>query len=252
MLTSPAQISTTETRRIQRAFYRYQLFCNLFGAVIRKRHDNGTNDERLQRFLRNFEPWEIEEILCINEFVQDKYKDVLDDVTWDFHPDDPETRVRRKDLFTLLRTYGAELFDKSYIIGMSSLGLTALSAIFEAQGQVALIELVSQHVAALDGDWLFEATKHHKRRGRLFTDSDEAPDSQEPMPFRGDGEHLPPLAWVFARKDTYSNLYGAYSIRSLREWGYVMWDASRLTSSGGADILNIEWEDFCTESEDDL
>ncbi|KAF4499962.1 hypothetical protein FAGAP_3844 [Fusarium agapanthi] len=186
----------------------------------------------LQWLLHNYEPWETEEILCINEFIQDKYKDVLDDVTWDFYPEDPETSARREDLVTLLGADGSGLFD-----------------------HVALLDLVSQHVTASDGDWLFEATDihiQHNWRRWLFTDGDEAQDSQKPMPFRGDGEHLSPLAWVIIWKETYSNFYGAYIMGSFREWGYVMWDAGRLISSGGADTLKTEWGDFCTEADGDL
>lgn len=68
---------------------------------------------------------------------------------------------------------------------MSSLGLTVLSSIFEAQDHVALLDLVSQHVTGSDTDWLFEATDihiQHNRRKWFYTDGDEAQDSKEPMP----------------------------------------------------------------------
>ncbi|KAI7767376.1 hypothetical protein LZL87_010704 [Fusarium oxysporum] len=126
-------LSTTETSRILRAFYRYQLFYNLFGVDVQSKHGIGTGEEKLEEYLDKFQPCEIEEILCVNAFIEDKYSQVLDEVTWDFHPDNPKWDAERTDPSIPEGAYNIEWLDNVYRVGMSSLGFTALSSIFEAR-----------------------------------------------------------------------------------------------------------------------
>lgn len=81
-------LSTTERMRIQRALYRFQIVCDVFGN--RLKDDNlSTNRPRhlgCLRFLTSYEPWEIEEILCINTFVQEQYEHRLSEVSDDLNP----------------------------------------------------------------------------------------------------------------------------------------------------------------------
>ena len=73
-------------------------------------------------------------------------------------------------------------------------------------------------------------------------------DRRDPLPFVGDPEpdarpssSCPPLAWTLVWKGTYSNLYGGYLEDEMRGWGYVMWDAARLETEGGAALLLKQW-----------
>ncbi|KAF4340260.1 hypothetical protein FBEOM_5771 [Fusarium beomiforme] len=254
-LSSPAQLSTTEARRILRAFYRYQLFCNLFSPAPQSRRGICTNEERLEWFLDIFEPWEIEEILCVNAFVGDKYKEVLGEVTWDFHPDNPKWDAGRTDPSTPEGAYNISWFEEFYRIGMSSLGLTVLSSIFKASDHSTLVDVVAKHIISSLDDWLFEATDErvqYRRRERSLSDRDLAQDRREEIMFEADREDLVPMAWVTIWKGTYSNLYGTHMRDSFRDWGYVMWDADRLVNSGAVDTLKYEWEDFCTRANGEI
>lgn len=85
---APAALSRTETMRIQRAMYRFQIVCNVFGNRIK--HDS-LSSHRAQslgclRFLSGYEPWEIEEILCINAFFQEQYEGKLAETSYDLIP----------------------------------------------------------------------------------------------------------------------------------------------------------------------
>lgn len=86
--TTPSALSSTERMRIQRAIYRFQIVCDVFGN--RLKDDNlATNRPRhlgCLRFLAGYEPWEIEEILCINAFVQEQYEHRLSEVSADLNP----------------------------------------------------------------------------------------------------------------------------------------------------------------------
>lgn len=79
-----------------RALYRYQLYCNLFGAAIRcigalKCYiwSSDEDEEMFKMFLCIYKSWEIEEIACIYAFVTTKIDSVLDEMRWDVHKDNP-------------------------------------------------------------------------------------------------------------------------------------------------------------------
>jgi len=85
-------LSHTEMKRILRGFYRYQLFCKVFGIIrspIQTLQPYVSADKKLEWFFTIYEPWETEEILCIHDFVDDKYHRVLDDTLWDAVRIDP-------------------------------------------------------------------------------------------------------------------------------------------------------------------
>lgn len=71
-----AELSRTERIRIQRAMYRFQIVCDVFGNKLKG--DNLSNQRPRHlgclRFLAGYEPWEIEEILCVNAFFQEQYE----------------------------------------------------------------------------------------------------------------------------------------------------------------------------------
>lgn len=77
-------LSTTEMRRIQRAMYRLQVFCNVCGFK-----GEGSSSRRIQddverlRVFSMFPPWEAEEILCVHEFAKSKCSDVFKLIAWD-------------------------------------------------------------------------------------------------------------------------------------------------------------------------
>lgn len=83
---TPQPLSTTERRRIQRAMYRLQVFCNACGF---KGEGNSPRrirgDVELLRVLSMFPPWEAEEILCVHEFAKEKYSDVFKLVAWNLN-----------------------------------------------------------------------------------------------------------------------------------------------------------------------
>lgn len=81
--TSP--LSGIERRRIQRALYRYEVFCNVCGSRGEGRSAPRYIREHAQRLriLSLFPAWQIEDILCIHEFGKDIYGGIFDQVAWD-------------------------------------------------------------------------------------------------------------------------------------------------------------------------
>ncbi|KAI6758597.1 hypothetical protein HG530_010837 [Fusarium avenaceum] len=240
-LSTAGQLSKTEKRRIVRGFYRFQLLCNLFGSDGMTGRLCSGHEQRLGHFLDMFEPWELEEIICIYWFINGKYLSVLEDVAWDFNEDNPRFDSKKRDPYMPEGAHHLGIFGDSYRNGLNSLGLTVLSSIFEAGDHDELVETVAKHIISGDGQWIDMAVDEiaqRQRRDRLFSDRDRAQQRRDAMPFKGDKENLPPLAWVTLWEGTYSNLFGSYIPDRFRDWGYVMWDAGRLVNAGAIATLN--------------
>lgn len=137
---------------------------------------------------------------------------------------------------------------------MVSSGLALLSNVLKTQDHYTLVKTISDNIVSIGDSWIAEAVDislHERRRANRYSDRDRAQDQRDQMPFSGDKEDLPPLAWVTIWQETYSNLYGLGSIPSpLQSWGYVMWDASRLVDSGAMAVLDRQWKDVYEEGDD--
>lgn len=76
---------------------------------------------------------------------------------------------------------------------------------------------------------------------------------RDTLPFHGDHEEHPPLAWSIIWRGTYSNLFGWYVKDPLRLWGYIMWDATRIEGRAREVLIRqwkARWKDF--DPRDDL
>ena len=70
-------VSSNEARRINRAFYRLELFSRIFsqrGSEVNKRLDCM---DMCHLFLNQFPPWEIEEIACVRDYIIDRYNQLF-------------------------------------------------------------------------------------------------------------------------------------------------------------------------------
>ncbi|KAF5711771.1 hypothetical protein FMUND_8830 [Fusarium mundagurra] len=275
LLSSPKEISRTEERRIMRGLYRFQIFSNLFGPARYRgfRHGNSLlgEEERLVLFLDGFEAWEVEEMLCINAFMHAKYDSVFREVQWDLHPDNPSFDIVRTGPHTPPGAF--HLVDHSEYHGHASgnvlltpqvssewhrngivyRGLSVLSSVFKAQDHQELVKVVSEEVVTSVDDLLFDSTNishQEQRRENRHSDKDQAQDDREKMTFNGDTYDSPPLAWVTFWKEAYSNLFGDFIPRPLRQWGYVMWDSERLANADAVAVLDRAWQAMYTRPSD--
>lgn len=122
---------------------------------------------------------------------------------------------------------------------------------FKIRDHAHLVSTIQQHISwpaghFLEDEALGEAAQFQRRQERL-SNRDQKQQRRDPLPFRGDGEPdakgpRPPLAWTLIWRGTYSNLYGYYVQDVIRRWGYVMWDAARLESTGAKEVLARQWE----------
>ena len=99
-------LSMNESRRFYRAFYRFDIFCNLFrnwktppddellSNASNRHHENPFELEPLEkssRFLSLFNPWEVEELACVRDYFFNYYRRML-------HKFEPDLRERNPHL----------------------------------------------------------------------------------------------------------------------------------------------------------
>lgn len=84
----------TETMRVTRAIYRFQLLCHLVGPRFEDHSiwsSQGNKDETVQALFDILKPWEVEELYSFYCWARDVYDRVLnEDMTWELHPDNPK------------------------------------------------------------------------------------------------------------------------------------------------------------------
>ncbi|GLA46052.1 hypothetical protein AnigIFM63604_008014 [Aspergillus niger] len=250
--------SITEEHRIIRALYRFQLFCNLLGTGPHKHTDKidifepwikFESHEVLMMLESLYEPWELEEINCVNVFAQIKGLEVLKSVTWDFHETNPKFADQNRPP-TPQGAFDIKNYEDSYLIGLITQGLDHLQKIFfEIQDHSRLVAVMEESLILRTSTFIcasglgaLDYLTQDDRRIVAPSERDEREERREPLPFRGDKVDesdgaYPPLAWTLLWKGTYSNMFGNYIPDEIPKWGYVMWDAARLERTGAKEVL---------------
>ncbi|GAQ47300.1 similar to An01g01670 [Aspergillus niger] len=264
-------LSESEEHRIIRALYRFQLCSNVFGVGPNKdeldlfRIDFQFSDSDILKLLEDlWEPWELEEINCINVFAETKCRAIHDAVTWDFSERNPRFDDQERPP-TPDGAVNIPQHSHAYLIGTITQGLERLHTIFfKVQEHSDLVNVMEQTLVLwleefLEGDvhGAFTHAAQSGRRARAPSEQDEKEERREPLPFRGDRVDdyysdgaYPPLAWTLLWKGTYSNMLGSYIPDEFHRWGYVMWDAARLERTGAKEVLARGWELMWGEDED--
>ncbi|KAI9778197.1 MAG: hypothetical protein M1839_008314 [Geoglossum umbratile] len=248
-------LSKTEETRVLRALYRFQLCCNLFGegpfkfarGPFRIRYPFPVLDI-LKLFLCLFEPWEVEEMVCIHAFAKEKVDQTFKDIRWDLYEENPEFEGGRPPTPRGGFRFGNSHTRDSLLEATISRGLNVLHMFFSGVSDHArhILVMQSQTTPSLlgfleNGAWS-EITQCELRRRPLLSDREQKQSRREPLPFTGDGDSetdgpCPPLAWTVLWGGSYSNLFGEFVNHLTHRWGYVMWDAAQLEQTGTKELL---------------
>ncbi|PGG95923.1 hypothetical protein AJ79_09811 [Helicocarpus griseus UAMH5409] len=203
-------LSPVERCRIAGAFYRFELYCNLFreyGHGYKTASEPFSADEQKDIFLARFSPWEIEQLGCIHDYLVEKitpgFVDMAEhDVEWGklTVPYDIE--------------YVLEL--QPYLSNTLSLGLADIHRLVIATNYEERHQLLSGHETGIynflwDAMWIRrdnECDRCVYQKGKSSTDD------PDPGPYN---------AWYWAHKDATDQDF-AYTEedKSLRRRGYVM------------------------------
>ncbi|KAM5376430.1 hypothetical protein ACJZ2D_005484 [Fusarium nematophilum] len=246
-------LTRNEEIRIYRALYRYHTFYHLFGRNKGTRRGGFRHHEVNETFFCILDPWDAEAVGCIELFVRDQYEDIFYKVKADLHPKNPRFRLPN-GIYNPEGSFDLDAEHDDYMDGTMSRGpkMTArLLAINDHETLVTTMEKCLTHDQNLD--WTMgmalSTLAQDDRRGMSVnppTARDEAQTRKDAMNFAGDAEAPdgPPFAWVLLWGGKYANIYGEYVPRSLRRWGYVLWDEQRWIEMGAKELVRAEWQDY--------
>lgn len=63
------QPSASEVARMERTFFRFELYCNLFRKYTTVREKPFTPKEQMKLFLEQLPPWEVEQLVCVRDYL---------------------------------------------------------------------------------------------------------------------------------------------------------------------------------------
>ena len=77
----PAPLSTTERARLERAFFRFELYSRLFSVQGRHRRKSVlSSDDQFRLFLARLKPWEVEEMSCVHNYFTSIVRGLIEDL----------------------------------------------------------------------------------------------------------------------------------------------------------------------------
>ncbi|KAJ2966791.1 hypothetical protein NQ176_g9981 [Zarea fungicola] len=251
------RLSDAETLRLYRAIFRFQICCKVFRP---RRFLDLLGDHRAfeqhMAFLHRFEPWEVEEMTCIHQFLSDAVLKALESMDSEI-----ESYIHEVCLFMRPGYHSGEPRDVEIgsdegpvtFVDFSGCALSALfgaCSIFRERRLWVMSSIVSRGLLYMaefvlsDRDTQFkELRKMHHSVGDPFI-----VDSLEHLNFVGSTVPRPsnvPYEGRYAvakRANLASYMYGAdregsylriaheYRMVSFRALGYSFWDSERLTS----------------------
>ncbi len=233
-------VSRQEMNRVQRAFYRFEVYCNLFrNPRVFEASEIG------DLFFFKWSHWENEQLACVHDYlfravcpgmnVPDPCRDseltpiafndlAEHDILWG------ELSVNAIDVIE----YGDD-FDSPAIQHLLSRGLVCLRQIVDADSYEARHRLLYRPYPDSNWDFLYEAlmSEAHRSNDDLYlsdyTQEDEAKLARDHAPFVHDPDNGPADAWRWAHQDETrcGFVYSTYQT-ALRARGYCMWDRARL------------------------
>lgn len=224
----------------------------------------------LVEFFGLFNPWEVEEINCIDRLIYTIFGHVFDTVKE--HVDqqrsessEPSETIgsegafdltrgrlphqhRRKCYFRLTHSFRPAHNRTPWVEGAATCGLKLLRRVLRTTDHEELVDTMQKNMtpSVANNIWIntviMRLTQESRRETYPNDDHDKLETARQKLPFAGDKEDAPPLAWVILWKGTYSNTYGDLIPDSLHAWGYIFWDVQRLVRSGGKQRLLRAWD----------
>ncbi len=254
-----AALSEVEAGRLQRAFYHFEIYSQLFRTnSCASIGPNAADQSRM--FLAHLLDWEVEEMASVHKYLLANLAEVFDQVEFDFvrsvadedpvdprslttpgdpryfsHEDDcwkdyvdPSWRFMEGDSF--FSTVTKQSYHAKYMEYMVALGLPFLCRIFTTKGQ-ELKQLVTAN-CDVGEDFFAKALAISRIHTEALELEQSAHARGEKLQFKGDRIDQPNEGWLWARESIYSVLYNSTLARNFQLWGYVFWDSQRLRASG--------------------
>ena len=253
-------LSAVELARVQRAMLRYSTFQCMMKDSLSK------DVPGFIRHLASFglhTPWEMEEVVCVHQFILERLQDVIKKVE-DYFVDSVRAEEQKSTSRYLpenpggpfcLESEEAELpffeqgdyfFTKRQkykqrktLQHLSSLGFPFVRSLLNASPDLQKYIIVKS-----DHDFRWGLTKFLVPRSPdlgIFEDEYASWLSKRLLESEGDDLQKRNLAWLWAHRNRPDASYCWRCNRDVRDWGYVFWDSDRLRRWG---IVNEPRPDF--------
>jgi len=222
--------SLSELCRIQRIFYRFELYCTLYRrqSFAQKSEDRFSPEEQQSLFFTKFVPWENEQLACIHDYLFRQLSVAYDEVAehdvqwgewmidvsedWEYHNPRKEGYLSQ-GLGFLRRLVTVETYDERYAI---------LAPIVRGDDRFLDAGLQEQ---GEDDDFNVSEQSSEEEHDNII----KAPSNDGSGPFE---------AWCWA--NGHEIFYYQRDKTDLREWGYCLWDKARLMAWG---LFRKPWSD---------
>jgi hypothetical protein len=244
----PSPLSGIEVARVQRAFYRFEIYRLLFSSkpTIKNSDSRPVSREptvcpaavQNRYYLSKLPMWQTEELACVRQYLVSRLIGVFFQLEDDFvhsvlsptsygSPFKRNIDFTREDFFFSRKN--KEGGHSHGIEKLLSLGLPFLKKVFEATGQDQANLVI--HNVKPSHDFLGKALRFANSRARMVEDAQAARSSNgSNLMFEGDFLNKPNEAWVWSEAYRLSTTF-AYRCCDIRDWGYVFWDHERLEAA---------------------
>ncbi|KAA6412169.1 MAG: hypothetical protein FRX48_04320 [Lasallia pustulata] len=209
--------SSTETRRIHRALYRFELYYRLFAGSRWEAAEWLGFPAPTINFLSLYPPWEVEELHCVHDFLYRRFLVAYIDVA------QHDVRMGNFGMHSgPLKAEQLGTFDHQ-IEHCLSLGLTY---VHEAMTSPGLEDRIELNPAGLSYKYFPGVVLRYYKTLRMTS---HAEGNQTANFLGGSLSNRPNEAWVWWKRLLYPDTCDSQdSLVELRKWGYCMWDSDRL------------------------
>ncbi|KAF9889006.1 hypothetical protein FE257_007983 [Aspergillus nanangensis] len=204
-----------------------------------------------------FRPWEIEQISCVDAFVEEKGTQLFEKIRWGFDDENPKFENYPPPRYNLARKLpGDRVAPLALTIELTGIEYLQM-VMFDYKDHDDLVSIMEDSLIYTQALFLrpsYEGALGEKAqevcRETAPSPRDQMEQRRDPLPFRGDTVNdpegmYPPLGWTLLWRGTYSNVVGCYIGDETGRWGYALWDSDRLMESGAAEVLasqlRIQW-----------
>lgn len=253
-------LTSIELYRLRRAFYRYDTF-QTTSRFASEMHKSGCDNLVWPTLLDNYaaSPWEVEEVLCVHQYIIERLEDVFDQVEEDFIESvvtltqdaaslggDPDaTRWYSKEIAKSSRDHPSHFFDTDgedgeddptffwtsekryhYLTAehLSTFGLPCLRRLLNSSDKRSrrktIVENFFGHPHTLAGCLRDSVTP--------FTQENQDLEDGKVLSFEGDAPDKRNLGWLWANQYLPAPSYALPRHYDFRSWGYVFWDRARM------------------------
>lgn len=232
-------ISYAERIRIQRCFYRFDIFCGVFCTAYPSAERQG--EELLAQYLTHFTPWEHEQFACIRDYLRSALRLGMYSTISSISPNHAKTGSdQHAGNNTPMQPV---LVDYHLPRGLAHILAVLEGEIITASAAASLIISSSAYRASrVLGEHLRWAVPDDITLvGDLFADISEEGEreliNQEWSP---SGDHGAVAVWRQAYKmEQVMSYVDSPRQEALRAWGYVFWDWTRLNALG---VFKLQWD----------